>query len=83
MRIVTINNANVPSNEATREAIGYLSLWGTQLYDAVTISGEYLGPDASLLVPDLIAYYRNTKTGQEYTIGAVGDAQSNSYSFHS
>ena len=83
MRTVKINNANIPSNEATRQAIGYLSLWATQLYDVVTISGKYLGPDASLLVPDLIAYYKNSATGQEYTIGAVGDAKTNTYSFHS
>lgn len=83
MRTVTIDRENIAMSKMVINAIGYLSLWASHLYDSVRISVTSYGDAQSQFVPDLIAHYRNSTTGQEYTIGAVGDAKTNTYSFHS
>lgn len=82
MRTVKINFDKIPMNKQTMLAIGYLSGWASQLYDKVLIYATRLDED-HLSLPDLIANYEKTGTNQRYTIGAVGDAKTNTYSFHS
>jgi hypothetical protein len=56
-------------------AIAYLSLW-SMTYDDVEIYRDGKGND-------LIAYYRRTEGGAQYTIGAIWREGEGKYSFHS
>lgn len=60
---------------AFNEAIAYLSLWGMS-YDDVEIYRDGKGYD-------MIAYYRRTEGGGQYTMGAIWRAGEDKYSFHS
>lgn len=81
-RIIKINieDAEVTAlqsilGQAFQAAIAYLSLWNFS-FDDVEIYKDGKGYD-------LIAYYRRTEGGAQYTIGAIWRAGEAKYSFHS